>query len=246
MAEFLRNIGLITCAIVGLVTSGCALYVPTLTPAPLVQQRGQVEAGMAFHPLNQGEAYIAYSPVKHLLVVVNGSKRWNLLNGNYNRQATQGDVGLGWYYSTLADNRWYVGGLIGYGGARSMSRAFGPGTPLKEYQARYSRAYGQVWLMRQDDAFKYGAVLRVTGVRYSQLEFNGQPLQESVPDFYVAPALLMRWGRGAIQGGLQAGISAPLGASFSGKDTDVYASELVGGIGVVFYPHLLRKHSVAP
>ncbi|RAK63904.1 hypothetical protein DLM85_20375 [Hymenobacter edaphi] len=223
----------------GTCISSCTTYVPTLTPTPLLQHGGQVEAGASFHPISQAEAYVAYSPVKHLLLVVNGAQRWNMPTGDTRIKATQGDVAVGGY-GTFGNNRWYLGGLAGYGGAQSFYRFYVPDSPLKEYRSRYARPYGQLWLARQTTGLAYGAALRATSLHFTRLTFNDQPVQQSVPHLYAAPSLFVRWGQGAVQGHAQVGVSTPLGSAFSGRETDLYASELVLGVGVVFSPHLRR------
>jgi hypothetical protein len=206
----------------------------------LLQQGGQIEASASFHPLSQAEACVAYSPVKHLLLAANGAKRWNAPTGDTKIKATQADLGLGGY-GTFGHHRWYFGALGGYGLAQSFYRFYVPGSPLKEYRTRYTRPYGQLWLARQAAGLAYGATLRVTHLRYTRLRFNDQPVTAATPDFYALPALFLRWGPGPVQGQAQVGLSAPLGRAFRGQDTDLYAAEMVVGVGVVFSPHLRRQ-----
>lgn len=228
--------------------SGCGVYVPTLGPIAMVQQRGQVEVGGIYRPLTMGEIYAVYSPAKHLLVAGSAAKLWNPLGHDTDATFRQVDIGLG-YYTTLGHRqRWYVSALGGYGYARSDWRyeAQGTSSPIKEYMARYNPTYGQVQFAFQYEGWAIGTALRLTGLHYTQLTLNGQAPTEPVGDLYLGTYWFARLGRGPVQLHVQAGASRPLPGAAQGKEYDLNTSSPVFGLGIVLRPHLLRQQGQAP
>ena len=229
--SLLRFLGL------GLLATGCRVYMPTLPYTPLVQQRGQAEVGASVHLLQQAAVYGAYSPVNHLVITASGAKNIPLASGDNSNRSTQGDVGFGYYRLFGATNHWFVGALGGVGWAATASSFLVSGSSPKEYRAHYSRLHGQLYLARVGQVVSVGATARFTTLRFSTLTFNEAPVTEPVADRYGDWAAFIRVGRGAIQGQAQVGASTPLDGFFKG-DSDLSSTATLVGVSLIFRPHL--------
>ena len=82
-------------------------------------------------------------------------------------------------------------------------------------------------------------------MNYHSLTRNDLPVTDRTGDLFANTVLFMRAGRRALQFQLQAGTSSPLPGA-GGRETDVYSSEPVLGVGVVLRPHLLGNRGDTP
>lgn len=235
---------LLTALLLGLSTA-CSVYVPMLAPTPLITEKGKAEVGASLRLPTQLEVYGAYSPVKHVLVFADGAHFWGIPANGASLSSTQGEAGVGGY-TAFGGDRWYVGGLAGYGANTFHSRLYNPpSTPLKEYRTRYSRTFGQLYLSWHHNSFGLGASYRISGVNYRSLTRNDVPVNDKTASLFGNAMLFMRAGSGPLQLQLQAGTSSPIPGA-GGRETDVYSSEPVLGVGVVLRPHLLGNRAGTP
>ncbi|KUG07236.1 hypothetical protein ASU33_12750 [Solirubrum puertoriconensis] len=222
---------------------GCGLYVPTLGPTSMVQARGQAEVGGFYRPLVMGEVYAAYSPLNHLLVAGSASRAWDVSGGDTKITFHQVDAALGYYTVLGREQHWYISGLGGYGRARTHSRfeTSSSASASKVYSLRYNPAYGQAQFAFQHENFALGTVLRLTSLRYTELEFNGQAPTGAVGDLYLGNYWYMRAGSGPIQLQIQVGASRPLPAAQPHMEYELNTSSPIMGIGLLLRPHLLSR-----
>ena len=228
-----------------LMGTGCKVYMPTLPYTPLVHERGQAEVGASVQLLGQVAGYAAYSPAKHLLVTASAAKSIGSSGGENHTKSTQGDAGLGYYYTFGNNNRWYVGALGSYGLAYTFSRFYVANSPIKEYRAHYSRYQGQISIARQGRAVAFGTAARLTNLNFASLTFNDVPVQEPVADLYGDYLFFIRVGKGAIQGQYQVGASTPL-SSFFHSDSDLSSTATLVGLTLIIRPHLLGHREQPP
>jgi hypothetical protein len=242
-----------------LLLGGCAIYSPTIPATPLLE-KGQVEASVGLR-LFAAEATAAWAPTNHLLVVAEGALRdgqASTTNGqgqtsSYQDYHHQGGVGLGYYHAPTPSAPAYVAVVGGVGFASTRLRADDdeltadwlpqPAPSTGNYQARYRRYYGQVYIAWPAPQRRVtgGASLRCSALDYTQLTLVGVPFAPASRVF-VEPTGFVRFGRGPIRFQLTAGLSLPV-SSDQHRATDKRTSTgsvLLGG-ALVLRPDLFLK-----
>jgi hypothetical protein len=223
----------------GVLSTACKLYMPTLAPTPLVQ-RNQVEVAASVQVLGQGAASVAYSPAQHFFMTASVAHNAST-SGDYNVSGTQGDIGAGLYHTFGADKQWYAGFIGTMGRARSSSSFNQTGnSPPRDYRAEYDRRSGQLYLAWQGQGTAFGVTGRLTSLQFRQLTLNQLPPPEPAADLYSDYSLFARMGPGAVQSLLQVGVSVPMNNT-TGGDSDLASSATLIGAGIILMPHLLRK-----
>jgi len=240
---------------------GCALYQPMLPATPLLRQQGQAEAAISLN-VPGVEAAAAYSPVKHIQVVVAGNAIWigsqKDITYNFTR-SQQGEIGLG-YYTNARQPNWHVSLLSGVGrgnGRVHGEQDFGPvvvsgfptggsgGRPAKpDRRGSYQKYFGQVGVAHVATGRHrqvQGVALRATWMHFTTLTFNDQPVAPPTA-FYLEPVWFWRFGSSWLQGKLTTGLSTPLKRISDAQKYLLPNGALLLGAGVVVVPSELHRH----
>lgn len=238
----------------GLLLSGCALYVPTVPSTPLLT-KNQVELTAGLRGSNSLEVDAAWAPTAHLLLAGESAfqgttteETVNSVTTTYHDSHRQVGVGLGYYQAPTARSAWYWAAVGGVGIASVELHSVDVGyffiLPLPYvsglYEARYLRYYGQLYAARPLGALvTAGASVRGTLVDYTRLTYDGQPLAPT-NHFFLEPTLFVRVGHGVVQGEGTLGLSLPTGGDRSNplNPRTAPVSTLVS-IGIIFRPDLL-------
>ncbi|GAA4493495.1 hypothetical protein GCM10023172_02120 [Hymenobacter ginsengisoli] len=156
------------------------MYAPMQPVMPLVRQRGQVEVGASAQLTGRVEATAAYSPVQRV-VVAGGLTAAPRLSDQHFLVTRQYEVGAGLYQPL--GRRWLLSGLGG-GGQAYCHRGyvdlgiFGSGV-YSEYEARYSKYFGQLGVAHIQQKDTYSLNYRFTQVNFDYLtdaEYGPLPL----------------------------------------------------------------------
>ena len=178
--------------------SACVVYMPMQCAAPQITDKKQAEITGSSYITGRVEVAGTYSPVRHLLVrAAYSTLRDNSKDSTYYR-GHQYDLGVGAYWR-LGD-QWLVGGLGGFGQARSSAAysmgGFIFGYPTRhEFDARYNKVFGEVYgTFQANEVFALGAAYRVTQVNFTNLTDRSIPLDlssmtRSEPMFFVRARL---------------------------------------------------------
>ncbi len=228
---------------------------PVVLNTPLLQKKGDVEVTAGLRNIVGFEGAAAWSPAPHLMVVAegasqsgSGSETRNDTTFSYRNVQRQGGLGLGTYWLVGEGRTTHVAAIGGVGltkadiydknfeGLFIFIPIYGP---LVRYQANYLRYFGQVQVVQQGSLVSYGVSVRGTLLDYSRLLRNGVPIAPPTR-FFLQPTLLLRVGRGAVQGQATFGVSIPGRANRDNPDNGTLApSPTLLGLGVVLRPHLL-------
>lgn len=239
--------------IIGLLLSGCALYVPTVPSTPLVRQ-GQLEAGANLRAFSSLEATAAYSPLNHVLVAVETSYRqsdWSQTTAGVTTAGVdrhqQLTLGVGTYRTTDGPYPLYIAGVIGAGYATATTHDFDFLFPLPQsattYQAQYMRYYGQLYLAQtQRERLTTGGSVRATCVQYGALQQNSVTFYNPGTRFFLEPTFFGRLGGGVIQVQGTVGLSMPLNPLNKDKEpaSVLTPTSLLLSAGIIFRPYQLR------
>ena len=165
--------------------TGCVVYMPMQCAAPQINDRNQAEITGSSYLNGRVEVAGTYSPVRHLLVrAAYSNLGGNPKDSSYYR-GRQYDVGMGTYWQV--GPRWLVGGLAGYGQARSEAGfaergfLFGSGRNERhDFDVRFNKVFGEVYAMFQpNDVFSLGAAYRVNQVNFTTFTDRGTPVDLS-------------------------------------------------------------------
>ncbi len=147
-------------------TTGCTVYAPMQPTMPLVQAAGQTELGASLQPNGRLEATAAYSPAAHVLLTAGGTMCPKLGSNNF-LVTRQYEAGAGGYLPL--GSSWLLNGLGGFGQAVSNRGYQDLGSSYSEYNARYSKLFGQVGLANVQGYRSIGFTYRLTQVRFAAL-----------------------------------------------------------------------------
>ncbi|MFD2718084.1 hypothetical protein ACFST9_05120 [Hymenobacter monticola] len=249
-------------AIGSLFLPSCVVYMPMQCAAPQLTDKKQGEVSGSSYLSGRVEVAGTYSPVRHLLVrAAYSSRHGNPQDSTYYR-GYQYDLGVGTYWPL--GQQWLVGGLGGFGQARSnaafeRTAILFPSTRY-EYDARYNKLFGEVYgTFQASEAVSFGAAYRVTQVNFTTLTEHALPvglsrMTRSEPMVYFR----VRLGDGPTESRpvqLQAawGTSATFGYNESDRSTyySVGVRDLKQGrsyttIGISIFPHCLFRKAQAP
>jgi hypothetical protein len=243
-----------------LLLPGCVVYMPMQCAAPQITDKQQGETTASTYLNGRVDFAGNYSPVRHLLVRAAYS---NLRDDSRDRtdstyyRGRQYEFGAGTYWP-LSD-QWLVGGLGGFGQARSNA-AFSRVSILfpasrYEYDARYNKVFGEVYSTFQaSEAVSFGVAYRVTQVNFTSLTNRAVPVDlsrmtRSEPMVYFR----VRLGDGPTENRpvqLQAawGTSATFGhdgkdanTTFASGVRDLTQSRGYTTIGLTIFPHCLFR-----
>lgn len=244
-------------AVCVLALPSCVVYMPMQCAAPQISDKKQGEITASSYLNGRFDLAATYSPVRHLLLrAAYSNLRDDTRDTTYYR-GHQYDLGVGTYWP-LGD-RWLVGGLGGFGQARSnagFSRAgiLFPSTRY-EYDARYHKVYGEVYgTFRASEGVSFGAAYRVTQVNFTTLTNRAVPVDlnrmtRSEPMFYFR----MRPGTGpAEERPVQLQVAWGSSTTFGYNEKDNYSvypegvRDLKQGrgyttIGITLFPHCLFR-----
>jgi len=153
--------------------SGCTVYVPTQPHAPVIRAANQAEFGASIQPLLRTEVGGAYSPVKHVMVMANGSwrpaLRLQVEELRYFR-TLQAEAGAGTYWSL--GPQMVLTATGGYGVAKAERIVSKPGLFFNfsnTYVSQYRKAFGQLGLTVDNNSATYGFGYRLTQVNFTEL-----------------------------------------------------------------------------
>ncbi|MBC6612731.1 hypothetical protein H8B15_17545 [Hymenobacter sp. BT507] len=244
--------------VVSVSLSGCVLYTPLRPSAPMLREKGQAEVGGGTYLFSgRLEGSAAYSPVRHVVVRTAGALRTDKRDTATYSRTRQLEVGTGTYWAL--GQRWLVGGSMGYGWGHS-SRGYQDesylgifrrdSTITYQYDARYGKPFGDVFVAYEDGPFTMGMAYRLSQVRFTTLTNNGQPIRLRRMT-RNEPMLFMRFGnrQGVLQWAqLQLTLSSSWSADLVRRSapvgpllTDVKAGNLFTSIGIVVYPHRFKR-----
>ncbi len=165
--------------------AGCSVYVPMLPAAPQLRDKGQAEVQANSYLNRRWEAGATYSPAKYVLVRAAGGIRTSpnrRADSARYESSRQYELAAGGYLP-LGRNG-LVSGLLGYGRARSAS-AYNEGGIIRQpyyndFRARYHRQFGELaasyYFPGRRSGLTVGAAYRLSGVRFDELTYNGQPV----------------------------------------------------------------------
>ncbi|MBF9143731.1 hypothetical protein [Hymenobacter properus] len=248
----------------GLLLPGCVVYMPMQCAAPQITDKKQGELTLSTYLNGRAELAGTYSPVRHLLVraaISNLRDNSNPKDTTYYR-GHQYDLGVGTYW--LLGHRWLVGGLGGFGQARSnaafnRSGIIFPSTHY-EYDARYNKVFGEVYgTFQASEAVSFGAAYRVTQVNFTSLtDLHGpvdlSSMTRSEPMIYFR----VRLGDGPTED-RPVQLQAAWGSSttFGYVENDSYITYPAGvrdlkqgrgytTIGITLFPHCLFRKAQLP
>lgn len=245
--------------------SGCTLYEPLLPAVPVVRQRGELAGAANWQVPYSGQVAGSWSPVPHGLIFAAGSLHfYNAKRDSSNDyvRAQQYEGGIGGY-STIggtwlsvaagAGQGWgYRFGNFKSGGGLFIPTVPGSGPPaspgarppIPESRGRYTTRFVQLtarWPHVRYSNAEWGANLRVTQVRFTDLTLNG--VAQALPSQYNLQAAVTmqqqwRWLGWQASGGYTVPLSEMTDErAFSSAPLRVAA-------GLIFYPH--RKVATAP
>jgi hypothetical protein len=178
--------------------TGCTVYTPLQPALPTIRQAGQVELRAAIQPSLRGEASVAYSPIKHVVLTAAGSWRPQLsVYDTSLYKARRSEVGIGTYWPL--NSVWTLSALGGYGWGRTNLRLSEVGIIWNfstNYFARYQTRFGQFSLSRQLYPFTASFGYRLTRVTFQELRTRDYDLPLD-PQWRHEPFLSLRVDLGA-------------------------------------------------
>ena len=161
--------------------ASCSVYAPMLPAAPQIRAKGQVEVvGTSF--LNRRwEAGVTYSPANYMLVRAAGGIRTSNRD-SASARSRQYELAVGGYYPL--GRSWLVSGMGGYGQARTSYNYWDGGIILprtyQDFKSCYRRQFGELavsyYLPGRRSGVTLGVAYRLSGVRFDELTYNGQPV----------------------------------------------------------------------
>ncbi|MDO7853578.1 hypothetical protein [Hymenobacter convexus] len=159
--------------------SSCVVYMPMQCAAPQITDKKQGEVTASSYLNGRFDIAANYSPVRHLLVrAAYSNLRDDTKDTTYYR-GHQYEFGAGTYWPL--GNRWLVGGLGGFGQARSTAAFNRPGIIFPSthyvYDARYNKIFGEVYgTFQANEAVSFGAAYRITQVNFTTLTNQAVPI----------------------------------------------------------------------
>ena len=165
--------------------AGCAVYMPIQCAAPQITDQHQTELTGSSYLNNRYEVAGAYSPVRHLLVRAAYSRLNDRSDSTYYR-GHQYELAAGTYWPL--GTQWLVGGLGGFGQARSEARYQGSGSlisigprPIQHvFDAYYNKLFGEAYgIFQASETISFGAAYRITRVSFTSLTDAGAPVNLS-------------------------------------------------------------------
>lgn len=221
-------------ALIGLnyLQSSCSRYYyqPNAVNAPMMKERGDLKIGISgttssedLNGTNTSSSIInlqtAYSPIKHLGVMVNYSNYNYNFNeedpsiGNVDAHAGLFEGGVGGYYPIIARENGF--GLIadtyvGYGGGKLSS----------DVNMNFNRTFIQPGINLTFPYFDVGLATRISGIKYSNFDANGMTPEyitehklDNITDkrhYFFEPAFTLRAGYKFVKAELQVVGSTPM------------------------------------
>ncbi|MBT9393415.1 hypothetical protein KLP40_09590 [Hymenobacter sp. NST-14] len=240
-----------------LLTVGCSVYVPLLPAAPQLREKGQVEVQANSYFNRRWEAGATYSPAKYVLVRaaagIRTSPNRRADSARY-ESSRQYELAAGGYLP-LGRNG-LVSGLAGFGQARSAS-AYNEGGVIRpqeynDFRARYHRRFAELaasyFFPGRRSGLTVGVAYRLSGVRFEELTYNGQPVdvrrltRHETMAFcrFGSPESAVPW----LQGQLALGASTEPRRAFDPTRTYAEARVRAGipylALSLIVLPHLFR------
>lgn len=189
--------------------SSCSVYRPTIPLLPAIRQAQEVEVKIAADAVNDngptfGAASIAYSPVRHLLLLAGGAGSFRSpQQGGYAYLQRHVEAGVGSYLPLRNDH--VLSTQIGVAtGISSNLRTEGVGfigyhKELEETHVNFRRLQAQVgwqhyYTLQSGIAMNMEALYRFSRVFYKQycvvsIDQNTTPLDESETEYFAIPAI---------------------------------------------------------
>lgn len=209
-----------------LLFGGCApSYVPNVTNAPLLYQKGDFIAGLYLN--NTLELQSAYGVSDHLGVMVNIAA----LPFSENRYYL-GEAGIGGY--TVVGDKFHLelfgGGGLGSGKAEGTSF----NSPVSE-QGKYTKFFIQPDIGLHYKVFEIALAGRFTYVDYKELRRNSTDVSPAPSDWLIEPCLALRFGFGGNgffenkKLAIHLGFSVPMDG-----DSEFENATLIGGVGLIY------------
>ena len=242
--------------------AGCAVYMPIQCAAPQITDQHQAELTGSTYLNGRYELAGAYSPVRHLLVRAAYSNLPDRTDSTYYR-GQQYELAAGTYWPL--GSQWLIGGLGGFGQARSEARYqgsgglinIGPVPPIQHvFDARYNKLFGEVYgILQASETISIGAAYRVTRVNFTSLTDAGAAVDlsrmvRSEPMLFfrvrlgsgptdTRPIQLQAaWGTSTSLG-YDPSLTAPSSADYQLQQPRGYTT-----IGISLFPHcLIRQYS---
>ncbi|RTQ50807.1 hypothetical protein EJV47_09305 [Hymenobacter gummosus] len=233
--------------------TACTIYTPLQPPAPDIQAKGQMQAGLGVRMSTHVEGSAVYAPLNHVMVRVAGGGTPLPASGPTLKFASgQIEGGLGTYWPL--GQHWLAGGLGGLAAGRSRLH-YPQSAELEDYRARFRRSYGEVYLHHYISPYvALGTSYRLNQVRYSTFTNAGLPttvrsVVRSEPLLFVRAGDDLRTEAGAIQAQLSVGLSMAHGPRERLMDDIILDlpmhrakfSTFYTTLSVVIRPHLLRR-----
>jgi hypothetical protein len=246
----------------GSALGGCVVYMPMQCAAPQITDKNQGELTASTYLNGRVEAAGTFSPAPHVLVRATysslGDQSQNPTQDSTYYRGHQYDVSVGTYWPL--GTKWLVGGLGGFGQARSeaaYSRGGGIFSyPVRhEFDARYRKLFGEAYSTFQaSKAFSLGAAYRITQVHFTSLTDQGTPVDlRSMNRGESMFFMRFRLGNGPTEDRpvqLQAawGTSVTFGydknasnATYDPRARDLLQDRGYTTIGITLFPHCLFK-----
>lgn len=226
---------------------------PNQCAAPQLTDKKQAEVSLGSYLNGRFELAANYSPVRHLLVRAAANSRPANRNDSSYYAGRQYELAGGTYFPL--GQRWLLGGLGGYGWARSHSRyqdgisiIFKP--PQHEFEARYTKVFGEGYVSYQAGEYvSLGAAYRIVRVDFSRLTDLGLPVPVGAMS-RGEPMLFLRARLAALPAlrlNLALGSSTTFGYdertrySVSSAEAQVLKSRGYLTLGLTLQPHLFPK-----
>lgn len=203
MNNFRGVIYLISFAFIAL-QSCTPAYIPNTLNTPLFENKNEFKATIN-GGINGSDVHLAYTPINHLGIMLNGSFMNKTDSSNYNRHAF-GELGFG-YYTALGLARFEVYGGYGIGGVDSY---FKSNLFTKNAQAIYHRIFIQPSIGIGSDFADLAFTTRFVFVNMHLNSTTLETYNTGKLDTFFEPAITARFGYKYIKFFMQFGLSIPL------------------------------------
>ena len=152
--------------------TNCTVYTPLQPVLPTIRQAGQLEMRASLQPTLRGEASVAYSLIKYVVVTAAGSWRPQLpMPYRILHRAWRTEVGIGTYLPLSSE--WTLSALGGVGWGKTDRSVYTQGIIPSlgpDFFSRYKTSFGQLSFSRQGYPFTVSYGYRLTQVDFHELQ----------------------------------------------------------------------------
>ncbi|MCB2409665.1 hypothetical protein [Hymenobacter lucidus] len=244
-----------------LLATSCTVYAPMQPTISTISGQGQAEISGSVQVSGRVEGGVTYSPLPNLLVMAAGTFRPDFGRDSTISTTRQWEAGVGGYVPL--GHRWQLTGLVGYGHANTHKAyaeldVISGWSSLENYQARYSKTFGQLSITREFGRGSFGAAYRLSRISFDELNYASGTSRYPVAlrrmtrhePLLFARVSLDAYNRWQLQGTMGLSVAADAKQDVTNNPELYQANHTLlpipmASLGVVFRPQLFGKNNGA-